>query len=403
MMIVRAFDLEDLRRLSRLRKEDSTAMLRLGGMLKEMQTLKAWEGSSCGSFQAMAKKHCQFSVSTACNLMRVYDAKEDGTISQSDLEEYTFTRLVGLVRQRQNQPPNAEESNRQSTSPTPLQSLATRIQSAPLKRLVSPPSDFFVDPAVWRQLFLALELGQHVLLNGQSGCGKTELLQRAAASFVRPIEVFHFSAMSDPRTSLIGGMQFAPQHGTHFVESRFVRAIQKPDTMIVLDELNRCPPEAANLLLSVLDNQRRLPLDESGDRVVRVAGGVTFCGTLNLGPAYCNTEPLDPALAGRFSIHVPLQFPSEDDEIRVIQTRTRAELSDVEKLVRFAVRQRSQSNEGSFTTFIPTRALLAAAEQTAHGIPVREALQFAVINTFSNADEQNQLMKLAVGMWGMVE
>lgn len=400
MLVARTYDMEELRRLSRLRKDNPEAMLRLGGLLKDLHTRKEWGNPSSPSFPEAVKTYCGFSIATAHNLIRIWDAMENGLIDREEVHECGSTELLNLIRQRKTQKVQQKSSGVEARSSGVLRILAAQIQAAPLKRLVPPPVDFFVDPTVWRQTFLATELGHHVLLTGPSGCGKTELVQRAAKAFRKPIEVFQFSAMRDASSSLMGNTAFTPETGTYFVDSRFVRAIQKPRTLILLDEINRCDGETANVLLSVIDGQRRLPLDEAGERVVEVADGVVFFATANIGPAYCNAEPLDRALADRFATHVPLRFPNEQQEADIIQRRTRAASDVVLGLVRFANRQRKNADDGNYTTYISTRSLLAAAEQTAYGVRIREALQFAVINLFTNEEERDQLEKLVLGMFG---
>ena len=89
-----------------------------------------------------------------------------------------------------------------------------------------------------------------------------------------------------------------------FNPSPFVKAIQTPNTIVVLDELTRAHPEAHNILMTVLDQgQRYLRLDEASDSpVVKVADGVSFIASANIGNEYTATRALDRAILDRFTV-----------------------------------------------------------------------------------------------------
>jgi len=122
--------------------------------------------------------------------------------------------------------------------------------------------------------------------------------------FVREVHYFNLGATQDPRSTLIGNTHYNKDSGTYFSESLFVNAIQQENALILLDELSRAHPEAWNILMTVLDyGQRYLRLDEaSGSETVKVAEGVTFVATANIGNEYTSTRVMDKALMDRFTI-----------------------------------------------------------------------------------------------------
>ena len=67
--------------------------------------------------------------------------------------------------------------------------------------------------------------------------------------------------------------------------------------------------------MTVLDyGQRYLRLDESnGSDTIKVADGVTFVATANIGNEYTSTRVMDKALMDRFTI-VEMDVLTEDDE-----------------------------------------------------------------------------------------
>jgi nitric oxide reductase NorQ protein len=94
-----------------------------------------------------------------------------------------------------------------------------------------------------------------------------------------------------------------------------VEAVQTENAVILLDELSRAHPDAWNILMTVLDyGQRYLRLDEAdGSDTIKVANGVTFVATANIGNEYTSTRVMDKALMDRFTI-VEMDVLTEEDE-----------------------------------------------------------------------------------------
>jgi len=178
------------------------------------------------------------------------------------------------------------------------------------------PQMLFMNELKWKYLIRNILRGKNIMMTGPAGCGKT-MAAKAAANSIEgySMEIFNLGSTQDPRATLIGNTQFDPKKGTVFSPSPFVKAIQTPNTVVVLDELTRAHPDAWNILMPVLDQgQRYLRLDEAdGQETISVADGVTFIATANIGNEYTSTRQLDRAIVDRFTIIEMDTLTSEEE------------------------------------------------------------------------------------------
>jgi nitric oxide reductase NorQ protein len=255
-------------------------------------------------------------------------------------------------------------------------------------RFPAPPSDFLVDTKVWQQLTFSVQAEVHCMLIGPAGCGKTELIHKLGHECKRSVHSFSFGAMSEARTSLIGSTQFAPETGTFFVESRFTQAIQTRDAIVLLDEFNRCQPDASNLLIPVLDGQRYISIDETG-KTCHVANGVVFIATMNVGHEYSGTSIMDRAVKDRFGIVIDMHYPTIEQETELLMKRYRGlSRTEVWKIASIAAQQRKLASAGEFECAISTRMLLSTVQQLSFGFSLQDAIEFTIVGHFSSDGDQ---------------
>jgi hypothetical protein len=182
------------------------------------------------------------------------------------------------------------------------------------------PKSLVMSELKWKYLIRSAVRGKNIMMTGPAGCGKTMSAKAVVNSLDRPDFYFNLGATQDPRATLIGNVHYNNKTGTYFSESLFVKAIQTPNAVILLDELTRAHPDAWNILMTVLDyGQRYLRLDEQdGQGTVKVAEGVTFVATANIGNEYTATRQLDKALMDRFTI-VEMDVLNDTEEHGLLQ------------------------------------------------------------------------------------
>ena len=265
------------------------------------------------------------------------------------------------------------------------------------------PDGLFMDELKWKYLLRSAVRGKNIMMVGPTGCGKTLAAQSLVKSLERPDFYFNLGATQDPRATLIGNTHFDKVKGTFFSESAFVKAIKTPNAIILLDEISRAHPEAWNILMTVLDQgQRYLRLDEAeGSPIVKVASGVTFIATANIGNEYTSTRIMDRAIMDRFTtIEMDLlDKQSEYDLLKMIYPE--ADEYSLNALAEIAntTRDLIKSDAGKVTTIVSTRVNVEAAGLIYDGFSLMEAAEIAILPYFSNdggLDSERVFMKQLV-------
>ena len=296
-----------------------------------------------------------------------------------------------------NQPNGGLEIFKMNVTPTqqPTEAVAAPLEENFMNFVHSEAKDLkpqmlFMSELKWKYLIRNIIRGKNIMMTGPAGCGKT-MAAKAAANSIEGynMEIFNLGSTQDPRATLIGNTQFDTTKGTVFSPSPFVKAIQTPNTVIVLDEISRAHPEAHNILMSVLDQgQRYLRLDEAADSpVVKVAEGVSFIASANIGNEYTATRQLDRALVDRFTI-IEMDTLTQSEETKLLQmmypsvdVKLINSVAEITTMTRNEVKKETPN----LTNSLSTRTSVEIGSLLYDGFSLEEAAEITIYPLFDDA------------------
>ena len=251
------------------------------------------------------------------------------------------------------------------------------------------PEGLIMNEIKWKYLIRSAARGKNIMMTGPAGCGKTMAAKSLVDALDRPNFYFNLGATQDPRATLIGNVHFNKDKGTYFSEALFVKAITTVNAVILLDELSRAHPEAWNILMTVLDEgQRYLRLDEAeGQSTVKVAKGVTFVATANIGNEYTSTRVMDRALVDRFT-NIEMDVLTDTQEVELLSMlypNVKEDLINNVAELAWVTRVEAGADEGKLSNNISTRATVEIAGLIYDGFTLNEAAEVAVLPRFDAA------------------
>jgi MoxR-like ATPase len=179
------------------------------------------------------------------------------------------------------------------------------------------PGDLEVDKDKIALLNEAIKRRMSVLLIGDTGTGKTTLVEKL--SYELQIPLYEVVASNDAESDLFIGKNTIEDGEVKFIPGQITKPLLNGGIALV-DEFNAMNPGINIALHSVLDDRRRLEIIDYG-KPIQAHDDFFFIATMNEGDIYSGVNRLNQATKRRFDLVLRFDYLSEDKEMEIIMAK----------------------------------------------------------------------------------
>jgi nitric oxide reductase NorQ protein len=230
-----------------------------------------------------------------------------------------------------------------------------------------------------------------VLLKGPTGCGKTRFVRHMAERLARPLVTV--ACQEDLGAADLTGRWLLEGGSTVWRDGPVTRAVRE-GAICYLDEVLEARPDVLTLLHPLTDDRRILPLERLG---TELAAPDTFMVVVSYNPGYvAAARQLKESTRQRF-VSIALDYPAAPQEESIVAREGGCDAATARTLVRLGAGTRALRGHG-LGEGASTRMLVYAAQLTAAGLPLREAVEATLVEGLTDdADLTRALRELAKG------
>ena len=318
--------------------------------------------------------------------------KEPLTPNKALLKAWKEFQEHGAFLTPEPEAPTDKEPKKEKT-PTLFERIQKKIKMPTIE-----DDGFYVDRDVFYLLIRNIRLGQHTMLTGPTGAGKTELIDLVADKAKRKNIIKDMGAIQDPIAGLLGTHRLRKGQSI-FDPADFVSEVQQSNTIITLDELSRAPVTTNNILFPCLDSRRELAISiadskDDDERKVNLAKDLVFFATANIGVEYTGTGMLDRALVDRFFM-VELDYMPKNIESQILVKRSHIDRHDADIICDYISRLRDLGKSGELSLGISTRYALQIASLVRDGLPITKSMEIVLYPLFEGTKSEGERSTVA--------
>ena len=231
----------------------------------------------------------------------------------------------------------------------------------------------------------SIESGESLLLVGESGVGKSRMIQYLAQETNTPL--LNACGHNEVTVENLLGSLTVINGNTVWKDGILPEAMRK-GYWLLLDEINSIDPGVMKVINELLDS-RKITITVSGEpRLVKAHKDFRFICTMNPpdSPIYKGIETMSFEFMDRFDTVVYLDYLSQETEASLIMEMTGYSDSKVAgNIVQFANTIRKAMREGEIFATVTTRSLISFCRK-ARVFDVKTAAETSILRKMSKAD-----------------
>ena len=229
-----------------------------------------------------------------------------------------------------------------------------------------------------------------ILLKGPTGCGKTRFIEHLAwlinkgkkASQPSIDSLITVSCHEDLTATDLVGRFLLDHDSTIWQDGPLTRAVRS-GSICYLDEIVEARKDTTVLIHSLTDHRRLLPIDKTGELL---QAHEDFLLVISYNPGYQSIlKDLKPSTRQRF-VTIEFDYPNPKIEATIIENESRVDGESAQRLAILGEKVRNLREHG-FEEGVSTRSLIYAGELICNGVPHRNAVENAIIQSLTDDQE----------------
>ncbi len=228
-----------------------------------------------------------------------------------------------------------------------------------------------------------IKINEPVLLIGETGTGKTTLLNELAKKQKK--NLIRVSVNGSTGVEEIIGKWLVDSSTTKWQDGILISAMRNGD-WIVFDEINSALPEILFSLHSLLDDDKKVLITEKDNELVRPHKDFRFFGSMNPSDEYAGTKDMNKAFISRFNAIINVEVLNPKQELIAITNQAKIESQYAVELVEIATMLRKKKANSDIFYFCSTRDLIQAGKLIKEGLNSNEAIKVAILNKMSKEE-----------------
>jgi len=222
-----------------------------------------------------------------------------------------------------------------------------------------------------------------VLICGDTGCGKTHLVQHVLAALLKLTFNTLVGEEGNRDEDIVGYADLKEENGASvrtFVEGILPVSMTTPDCVMYWDELSRSPAGIQSICFDAMDDRRQITLTQDNRRVIKAWDGFVVIASQNEGIIYRGASQIDAATRSRFGAIIDLGYLPEAKEKKLLVDRTGIDAQTAGKMAMAARQLRATAERGEISTPISTRNLIDACDGVRMGVDLHAAITVSIVN-----------------------